>query len=174
MEKLGGDHKTRRTVAIASAKVGWLLLYQAGWGRPGGRSVCAPSRWWSRHATAAAGLPRAPVWPGGRFPRSTPPARDATRRVPARSGQRAAIVLPRPARASEQPGGSRVRPCHTGAAPVRPRSVRARASATTAARSGELPVRSRPMRPVRARPGLAPMPSINRSISASIARARAS
>src|ERR1700712_2487219 len=34
MEKLGGDHKTRRTAAIASLKVGWCLLYQAaGWGR---------------------------------------------------------------------------------------------------------------------------------------------
>jgi SAM-dependent methyltransferase len=29
MEKLGGDHKTRRTAAIASLKVGWCLLYQA-------------------------------------------------------------------------------------------------------------------------------------------------
>src|SRR6516165_6831075 len=34
IEKLGGDHKTRRTAAIASLKVGWCLLYQAaGWGR---------------------------------------------------------------------------------------------------------------------------------------------
>ena len=34
MEKFGGDHKMRRTVAIASLKVGWCLLYQAaGWGR---------------------------------------------------------------------------------------------------------------------------------------------
>jgi hypothetical protein len=34
MEKLGGDHRTRRTAAIASLKVGWCLLYQAaGWGR---------------------------------------------------------------------------------------------------------------------------------------------
>jgi hypothetical protein len=33
-ENLGGDHKTRRTAAIASLKVGWCLLYQAaGWGR---------------------------------------------------------------------------------------------------------------------------------------------
>ena len=29
VEKLGGDHKTRRTAAIASLKVGWRLLYQA-------------------------------------------------------------------------------------------------------------------------------------------------
>jgi len=29
MEKLGGDHKTRRTAAMASLKVGWCLLYQA-------------------------------------------------------------------------------------------------------------------------------------------------
>ena len=34
MEKLGDDHKTRRTAAIASLKVGWCLFYQAaGWGR---------------------------------------------------------------------------------------------------------------------------------------------
>jgi hypothetical protein len=34
LEKLGGDHKTRRTAAIASLNVGWCLLYQAaGWGR---------------------------------------------------------------------------------------------------------------------------------------------
>jgi hypothetical protein len=34
VENLGGDHKTRRTAAIASLKVGWCLLYQAaGWGR---------------------------------------------------------------------------------------------------------------------------------------------
>ena len=34
MEKLGGDHKTRRTAAIASLNVGWCLLYQAaGWVR---------------------------------------------------------------------------------------------------------------------------------------------
>jgi hypothetical protein len=29
MEKLGGDHRTRRTAAIASLNVGWCLLYQA-------------------------------------------------------------------------------------------------------------------------------------------------
>jgi hypothetical protein len=34
MEKLGGDHKTRRTAAIASLNVGGCLLHQAaGWGR---------------------------------------------------------------------------------------------------------------------------------------------
>jgi hypothetical protein len=34
MEKLGGDHRMRRTAALASLKVGWCLLYQAaGWGR---------------------------------------------------------------------------------------------------------------------------------------------
>ena len=34
MEKPGGDHKTRRTAAIASLNVGWCLLYQAaGWVR---------------------------------------------------------------------------------------------------------------------------------------------
>jgi hypothetical protein len=34
MEKLGGDHKTRRTAAIASLNVGWFMSYQAtGWGR---------------------------------------------------------------------------------------------------------------------------------------------
>jgi hypothetical protein len=33
-QKPGGDHRTRRTAAIASLKVGWCLLYQAvGWGR---------------------------------------------------------------------------------------------------------------------------------------------
>src|ERR1700751_4909481 len=41
MEKLGGDHKTRRTAAIASLKVGWCLLYQAaGWGRMTGLDCC--------------------------------------------------------------------------------------------------------------------------------------
>ena len=34
IEKLGGDHKTRRTAAITSLKFGFCLLYQAaGWGR---------------------------------------------------------------------------------------------------------------------------------------------
>jgi hypothetical protein len=30
MEKVGGDHKTLRTEAIMSLKVGWYLLHQSG------------------------------------------------------------------------------------------------------------------------------------------------
>jgi hypothetical protein len=45
MEKLGGDHKTRRTAAIASLKVGWCLLYQAtGWGQTTVLDYCVIQR----------------------------------------------------------------------------------------------------------------------------------